>query len=84
MESIESNSGVSRRDLLKATGTVAAASALAGIVIPKHVYAGETNTIQVALIGAGGRGTGAAENALSTKLGPVKLTAMADVFPEKL
>jgi predicted dehydrogenase len=80
----ETTTGISRRDVLKATGTVAAASALAGVVIPKHVYAGETNTIQVALVGAGGRGTGAAENALSTRLGPVKLTAMADVFPDKL
>ncbi len=84
MESIESNSGVSRRDLLKATGTVAAASALAGVILPRHVYAGETNTIQVGLVGAGGRGTGAASNALSTALGPVKLTAIADVVPERL
>ncbi len=51
---------MSRRDLLKATGTVAAASALAGVVLPRHVYAGETNTIQIALVGAGGRGSGAA------------------------
>src|SRR5687767_11395386 len=35
--------GVSRRDLLKTGTTVAAASALAGVVIP-HVHAGETNT----------------------------------------
>lgn len=84
MESIESNSGLSRRDLLKATGAAATASALAGLVLPQHVYAGETNTINIALVGAGGRGTGAAENALSTKLGPVKLSAMADVFPDKL
>lgn len=84
MESNESNSGLSRRDLLKATGGALAASALAGVAIPRHVYAGETNTIQIALVGAGGRGTGAADNALSTKLGPVKLSAMADVFPDKM
>ena len=84
MDSIESSNGVTRRDILKATGGIAAASALAGVVIPQQVYAGETNTIQIALVGAGGRGTGAAENALSTKLGPVKLSAMADVFPDKL
>jgi predicted dehydrogenase len=59
------------------------ASALAGVAIP-HVHAGEVNTIQVALVGCGGRGTGAATNALSTKSGPIKLVAMADVFPEKL
>jgi predicted dehydrogenase len=48
------------------------------------MYAGENNTIQVALIGCGGRGTGAADNALNTKSGPMKLVAMADVFENKL
>jgi predicted dehydrogenase len=75
--------GVTRRDMLKKTGQVAAASALAGIALP-HVHAAESNTIQVALIGCGGRGTGAAHNALSTKSGPIKLVAMADVFPDRL
>ena len=32
----------------------------------------------------GGRGTGAVENALGIKNGAIKLTAMADVFPQKL
>jgi predicted dehydrogenase len=73
----------SRRDFLKTTGQVAAASALSGIAIPS-VHAGEDNTIQVALIGCGGRGTGAASNALSTKRGPIKLVAMADVFEDRL
>lgn len=76
--------GVTRRELLKTSGQIVAASALAGIALPQHVYAGETGTVKLALIGAGGRGTGAAENALQTKLGPVKLAAMADVFPERL
>src|SRR3954447_4523395 len=73
----------SRRDFLKTTGTVAGASALAGVAVPM-VHAAETNTIQVALVGCGGRGTGAAENALSTTSGPIKLTAMADVFKNRL
>src|SRR5271155_2539191 len=72
-----------RREFLKTTGKVAAASALAGMTIP-HVYAAEDNTIQVALIGCGGRGTGAADNALSNKVAPAKLVAMADVFPDRL
>jgi predicted dehydrogenase len=38
----------------------------------------------LALVGCGGRGTGAAENALGVKNGPVKLVAMADVFPARL
>ena len=76
-------SSTSRRDFLKNTGRVAAATALAGMVVP-HVHAGENNTIQVALIGCGGRGTGAAADALSVKRGPVKLVAMADVFADCL
>jgi predicted dehydrogenase len=79
-----SDSGVTRRELLKTTGQIAAASALAGIALPQHVYAGESGTVNVALVGCGGRGTGAAQNALSTKVGPVKLTAMADVFTDRL
>ena len=73
----------SRRDFLKTTGRFAAASALAGVALP-HVHAAGSDVIQVALIGCGGRGTGAADNALSTKSGPVKLVAMADVFENKL
>src|SRR6266852_4973132 len=73
----------SRREFLKSTGRIAAASALAGAVIPR-VHAAENNTIQVALVGCGGRGSGAAGNALSTRNGPIKLVAMADVFPERL
>ncbi len=42
------------------------------------------NTIKVALVGCGGRGTGAATNALRVDNGPIKLVAMADVFPNKL
>jgi predicted dehydrogenase len=78
-----SKSGLSRRDLMKTTGAAAAASVLAGVAIP-HVHAAESNEIRVALVGCGGRGTGAAENALRVKNGPTKLVAMADVFPEKL
>ncbi|MDG3003139.1 Gfo/Idh/MocA family protein [Paludisphaera mucosa] len=75
--------GASRRDFLKTGGAVATAAAFAQSAAPL-VHAGEDNTIQVALVGCGGRGTGAAENALSTKSGPIKLVAMADVFEDKL
>ncbi|MCC6232326.1 MAG: twin-arginine translocation signal domain-containing protein, partial [Verrucomicrobiales bacterium] len=72
-----------RRDFLSTAGRAAAASALAGVVLP-HVHAVDSQTVQVALVGCGGRGTGAAANALSTQKGPVKLVAMADVFAGKL
>src|ERR1043165_5448230 len=73
----------SRREFLKNTGRIAAVSALAGAAIP-YVHAAGSDMIQVALIGCGGRGTGGADNALSTKSGPIKLVAMADVFEHKL
>ena len=73
----------SRRAFLRTSGRLAAVSALAGVTLP-HVHAASSNTIQVALVGCGGRGTGAAENALSTKGGPITLAAMADVFQDKL
>src|SRR5438309_794087 len=77
------NNLTSRREFIKNTGRIAAASALAGVAVP-HVHAAENNTIQVALIGCGGRGGGAADNALSVKNGPTKLVAMADVFDLRL
>jgi predicted dehydrogenase len=75
--------GSSRREFLKNTGRVAAASALVTAATP-HVHAAEDNTIQLALIGCGGRGTGAVVNALKVKQGPTKLVAMADVFENRL
>ncbi|MFZ5828734.1 MAG: Gfo/Idh/MocA family oxidoreductase [Planctomycetota bacterium] len=73
----------SRRDFLKTSATVTAASALAGVAVPR-VHAADSNTIQVALVGCGGRGTGAAANALGVERGPIKLVAMADVFERRL
>jgi predicted dehydrogenase len=75
--------GLSRRTLLKGTTAVAAASALATLAAPR-VHAAEENTLRIALVGCGGRGTGAAANALSTRTGPTQLVAMADVFPNRL
>jgi predicted dehydrogenase len=79
----EPKNGANRRDFLKTTGAVAAASALTGVTIPS-VHAAGSDVINIALVGCGGRGTGAAENALSAKGGPLKLVAMADVFKDRL
>lgn len=73
----------SRREFLVTSTRFAAASALAGVTLP-HVHAAGSDLIQVALVGCGGRGTGAAEQALNTKSGPIKLVAMADVYADKL
>ncbi|HLF34799.1 MAG TPA: Gfo/Idh/MocA family oxidoreductase [Cyclobacteriaceae bacterium] len=74
---------LSRREFLKDTGKITVASALTAGFIP-HVYPGENNTIKVALVGCGGRGAGAASNALSVENGPIKLVALADVFEERI
>src|SRR5690348_15246266 len=72
----------SRREFLKTSGTAVAAAALGGAIATPG-YAVENNTIKIALVGCGGRGTGAAAQALSTS-GPTKLWAMADVFDHRL
>jgi predicted dehydrogenase len=71
-----------RREFLRTTATLAAATALAP-ALPRGVHAGEDNTIRIALVGCGGRGTGAAAQALSTQ-GPTRLVAMADAFEDRL
>src|SRR2546421_6893343 len=77
------NRTISRRDFHKRAGQIAAATALSAMVVP-HVHAAEDNTINLALIGCGGRGTGAVVNALKTSVGPTRLTYMVDVFQERL
>jgi len=73
----------SRREFLKKTGRVAATSALAAGVASR-IYAAENNTIKLALVGCGGRGTGAVADAFSASGGPVKLYAMADLFEPRV
>lgn len=75
--------GLTRRDLLKKSGTAAAAAAVSSLVLPR-AYAAQESAIQIALVGCGGRGSGAADNALRNVSGPTKLTAMADVFENRL
>lgn len=58
------SSDVSRRDFLGTTARVAGVSALAGVALP-HVHAAADDTIRLALIGCGGRGSGAVANAMS-------------------
>ncbi len=74
----------SRRHFLKSSGGAVAVSALAGVTLP-HVHAAGSDLVQLAIVGCGGRGTGALANALGTSnLGPMNLVAMADVFENKL
>ena len=81
--STENYSLPSRRQVLKATGGLAASALMPSFGFSK-VHPGGSDMIQVALVGCGGRGGGAAVNAISTKSGPIKLVAMADVFQDRL
>jgi len=73
----------SRREFLKRGGMVAAGSALVGMAIPR-VHAATDDTIRLALIGSGHRGSGAVGNAMSVPGASVKLVAMADLFERRL
>ena len=82
--------GASRREFLKKGATVAAASAAVGTVstpnlsIAKSAFAGGSDTIRIGLIGCGGRGSQAAQQAMNTTSGQVQLVAMADAFKNRL
>jgi len=73
-----------RRQFLQQTGSLAAGAAALGS-LASGVHAQEDNTIRLALIGCGGRGTGAVGDALSVPdSGPVKLYAMADLLEDRI
>lgn len=73
--------GVSRRQMMKLTG--AAAAALGGVTLPQ-VHASGSDLIRLALVGCGGRGRGAVNDAMKATGGPLRLVAMADVFGANL
>jgi predicted dehydrogenase len=72
----------SRRDFLKTTG-VAAAGLAGAASLQRTAHAAGSDVLKVGLVGCGGRGTGAAANALGADPN-TQLTALADPFPEKM
>ncbi|KGE13211.1 Gfo/Idh/MocA family protein [Sphingobacterium deserti] len=71
-----------RRDFIKAGSALAGASVLASTPVGS-VFAAGTDEIKIALIGCGGRGTGAAFDAFASGQN-IKLVAMADAFQDNL
>lgn len=72
-----------RRTFLK-TSSVVAGAALAGTLsMGQAAHAAGSDIIKIALIGCGGRGSGAAVNALNADPN-VKLTVLADAFPDQI
>ncbi|MEX1136919.1 MAG: Gfo/Idh/MocA family oxidoreductase [Balneolales bacterium] len=75
--------GLSRRDFFRNASAGAGGLLLSSLPIGASAYVGGSDKIKVALIGCGGRGTGAASQALSTG-DDVQLVAMADAFKDRL
>jgi myo-inositol 2-dehydrogenase/D-chiro-inositol 1-dehydrogenase len=76
---------VTRRSFLKKSSAAVAGAAFANLAVERMAHAAGNDELKLALIGCGGRGSGAAFQALNThKLGPVKLVAMADAFEDRL
>jgi predicted dehydrogenase len=81
---IPENTG--RRDFIKASSLLTGGAILSSLPFSSRAagyYFTANDTIKVALIGCGGRGTGAAQQALNTKQN-VKIVAMADAFRDRL
>ncbi|MFV1968254.1 MAG: Gfo/Idh/MocA family protein [Pirellulaceae bacterium] len=72
----------SRRGFLKRSIAVGAGAALAGSLNPRMAHAAGDDTIKVALIGAGARGTGAAAQLMNADKN-LKLIAVADAFENR-
>jgi myo-inositol 2-dehydrogenase/D-chiro-inositol 1-dehydrogenase len=82
-DSVETKHGVSRRDFVKTSSAVVAGSALISCKAVPRAYARGSDTIKVGVVGCGGRGTGAAGQALSADDGVV-IWSMGDAFPDRL
>ena len=78
-----SNNLTTRREFIKTSALVGSALA-APAILPGRLFAqGNTDTLRVGLIGCGGRGSGAASQALSADKNVV-LTALGDAFEDQL
>lgn len=77
------DAGKSRREFVKNSGLIAGGLMAAPLLSQANFFAGSSDVIKIALVGCGGRGTGAAIQALLTKQN-VKLVAMADAFRDNL
>jgi predicted dehydrogenase len=73
-----------RREFLKTSSLFTGGALLSSLPFSSYGFHNSNDdVIKIALIGCGGRGTGAAAQALSTKQN-VKLVAMADAFSDRL
>ncbi|GJM27972.1 MAG: dehydrogenase [Cyclobacteriaceae bacterium] len=83
MKSKYNLSSFTRREFCKASAIAGGGILATTLPVAASAHVGGSDTITVALVGCGGRGTGAAIQALSTEI-PVQLVAMADAFQDRL
>ena len=76
-------SQATRRDFVKQSSLLAGGAMATPMLSNLNFYSGSSDAIKIALIGCGGRGTGAALQALQSKQN-VKIVAMADAFRDRL
>ncbi|MEM9281843.1 MAG: Gfo/Idh/MocA family oxidoreductase [Verrucomicrobiota bacterium] len=74
---------MNRRDFIQNTSATASVLALSSAIAP-GVHAANSDELKIGLIGCGGRGSGAASQALTATDTPVKLWAMGDLFPDQI
>ena len=79
----QKNNHQNRREFVKNSSLLAGAMLAAPMLSKANFFSGSNDVIKIALIGCGGRGTGATVQALSTKQN-VQLVAMADAFRDRL
>lgn len=72
-----------RRDFVKQSSLLAGGLLTLPLISQANFFSGANDVIKVAVVGCGGRGTGAAVQALSTKQN-VQVVAMADAFADRL
>src|SRR5215831_687927 len=84
MNSNQGPSQFSRRQFLQSSSSaVAGATLLSGLALEQSVHAASSDLLKIALVGCGGRGSGAADQALTTT-GNTKLVAVVDLQPDKI
>lgn len=74
----------SRRDFIKASSALMAGGAVGSLSMARSANAAGSDVIRMGLIGCGGRGTGAATDAVKGSDGTAKIVAMGDVFEDQL
>ncbi|MBX3444672.1 MAG: Gfo/Idh/MocA family oxidoreductase [Planctomyces sp.] len=73
----------SRRSFLQTSSAASAGALLAGFAAAPRVFAQSEQILKIGLVGCGGRGTGAAADALQAD-NYTRLVALGDVFPEQI